>query len=148
MWTAYALANLGENISNIQEAFHEVHRVFHILMDDADMYMLKHAWEMCDDVQNRSIVLRELCRKVSDIIEDEHRSPQKDIYDARCLLEEMKMHSFLHGYMELLMDHMLYRDCKEFVDLVSYSDIDEMKKVIIFFYLNSCTKVRIRRLRM
>ena len=128
MWTAYALANVGENVSNISEAFQEVHKVFHVLMDDADMYMLKHDWEMCEEAQNRSAVLRDLCRKVSDIIEDEQRSPEKDVWEARCLLEDMKMHSFLHAYMDLLMNHMLYKDCREFVEFVSYSNEDGGEK--------------------
>lgn len=120
MWTAYALNNLGANINTLHEAFCEVERCVDVLIRDVELYMHREAWNHSSKEEERLQVLRQFQKIVYIVLEEEgSEGPSQNIRRAQSLLEEMQLHSFLRPYMDLLMDQMLYKDVKEYVEYVS-----------------------------
>ena len=65
------------------------------------------------------IAVGDIYQRLGDILDCEERTPSYDIWHACELLEVMKRQLRLHSLMLPIMNNMLYKDCKEFVEYVS-----------------------------
>ena len=113
----------GVGVSNLQEAFKDLNRCVNTLVLDVEQYLHREGWQDYSMEEQRLQVLKRFESQVCDILQEEEEQEEQATNNSyqsiKRALDEMKRHSFLRAHMDLLMDHMMYKDVKEYIRYVS-----------------------------